>query len=60
MILFPLGNPIFANLGPAGISIFYVSCIISQATFSLGSKFRGGVGSELVSRLNLSTLSPRC
>ncbi|KAI2629816.1 sulfate transporter family protein [Hypoxylon sp. NC1633] len=48
MILFPLGNPIFSNLGPAGISIFYVSTIISQLTFSFGSKFRGGVGSELI------------
>ncbi|KAI1415951.1 sulfate transporter family protein [Hypoxylon sp. FL1857] len=48
MILFPLGNPIFANLGPAGISIFYVSTIVSQLTFSFGSLFRGGVGSELI------------
>lgn len=48
MILFPLGNPIFANLGPAGISIFYVSTIVSQLTFSCGSLFRGGIGSELV------------
>lgn len=51
MILFPLGNPIFSNLGPAGISIFYVSTIISQLTFSFGSIFRGGVGSELVCAL---------
>ncbi|KAI0135446.1 sulfate transporter family protein [Daldinia grandis] len=48
MILFPLGNPIFSNLGPAGISIFYVSTIISQLTFSTSSLFRGGVGSELI------------
>ncbi|KAI0164822.1 sulfate transporter family protein [Xylariaceae sp. FL1272] len=48
MILFPLGNPVFANLGPAGISIFYVSTIVAQLTFSLGSIFRGGVGSELI------------
>ncbi|GAP86129.1 putative sulfate transporter family protein [Rosellinia necatrix] len=48
MILFPLGNPVFANLGPAGISIFYVSTIIAQLTFSSGSIFRGGVGSELI------------
>jgi hypothetical protein len=25
MILFPLGSPIFADLGSSGISIFYVS-----------------------------------
>ena len=49
MILFPLGKPIFANLGSAGISIFYVSTIVSQITFSTGSIFRGAVGSELVS-----------
>lgn len=48
MILFPLGNPIFANLGPAGISIFYISTIVSQAVFSTGSIFKGGVGSELI------------
>ncbi|WYZ34897.1 hypothetical protein EsH8_I_001173 [Colletotrichum jinshuiense] len=48
MILFPLGNPIFAGLGSAGISIFYVSTIISQLTFSTGSIFKGGVGSELI------------
>lgn len=48
MILFPLGNPIFAGLGPAGISIFYVSTIISQVIFSTGSIFKGGIGSELI------------
>ncbi|KAI0890036.1 sulfate transporter family protein [Annulohypoxylon maeteangense] len=48
MILFPLGNPVFSSLGPAGISIFYVSTIVSQLTFSTGSLFRGGIGSELI------------
>jgi SulP family sulfate permease len=49
MILFPLGEPLFEKLGPAGISMFYVSCIISQLTFSLGgSIFKGGVGSEMI------------
>lgn len=48
MILFPLASPIFSHLGSAGISIFYVSTIISQLTFSTGSIFRGSVGSELV------------
>lgn len=48
MILFPLGNPVFANLGPAGISMFYVSTIVSQLVFSTGSIFKGGVGSELI------------
>lgn len=57
MILFPLGLPIFAGLGPDGISMFYVSCIVSQLVYSLGgSIFRGGIGSEMVgpSRLLIS------
>jgi SulP family sulfate permease len=49
MILFPLGQPIFEKLGPAGISMFYVSCIVSQLVYSCGwSKFKGGIGSEMV------------
>ena len=56
MILFPLGQPIFEKLGPDGISMFYVSCIISQLVYSLGgSVFKGGIGSEMVqSCLNLT------
>lgn len=49
MILFPLGDPIFENTGPDGISIFYVSCIVSQLVYSLGgTRFKGGVGSEMI------------
>ncbi|KAL8859457.1 MAG: hypothetical protein Q9178_004135 [Gyalolechia marmorata] len=49
MILFPLGQPIFANLGADGISMFYVSCIVSQLVYSLGgSIFKGGIGSEMI------------
>ncbi|KAH8663149.1 sulfate transporter family protein-like protein [Tricladium varicosporioides] len=49
MILFPLGQPIFEKLGSAGISMFYISCIISQLVYSLGgSRFRGGIGSEMI------------
>ncbi len=49
MILFPLGEPVFGDLAPDGISIFFVSCIVSQATFSGGgSSFKGGIGSEMV------------
>lgn len=49
MILFPLGEPLFANLGSDGISMFYVSTIISQVVFSCGgSIFKGGVGSEMI------------
>ena len=53
MILFPISKPIFASLGPSGISVFYVSTIVAQLTFSSGSIFRGAVGSELVSCLAL-------
>lgn len=50
MILFPLGEPLFADLGPDGISMFYVSCIVSQLVYSCGgSIFKGGIGSEMVS-----------
>ncbi|BFZ57639.1 hypothetical protein PYCC9005_004692 [Savitreella phatthalungensis] len=49
MILFPLGTPIFASLGPDGISMFYISCIVSQLVFSCGgSIFKGGIGSEMI------------
>ncbi|KAN0117391.1 sulfate transporter family protein-like protein [Hyaloscypha variabilis] len=49
MILFPLGQPIFEKLGSAGISMFYISCIISQLVYSCGgSIFKGGIGSEMI------------
>lgn len=49
MILFPVAHPVFANLGPAGLSMFYVSCVVSQLVFSLGaSAFHSGVGSEMI------------
>ncbi|KAK5116002.1 hypothetical protein LTR62_000458 [Meristemomyces frigidus] len=48
IILFPLGEEAFADLGPDGVSMFYVSCIIAQLTYSSGSIFRGGVGSEMI------------
>lgn len=49
MILFPLGEAIFEKTGPDGISMFYVSCIVSQLVYSLGgSRFAGGVGSEMI------------
>ncbi|KAL8793494.1 MAG: hypothetical protein Q9195_003867 [Heterodermia aff. obscurata] len=49
MILFPLGEPLFADLGPDGISMFYISCIVSQLVYSCGgSIFRGGIGSEMI------------
>ena len=49
MILFPLGEKIFQHTGADGISMFYVSCIVSQLVYSGGgSVFKGGVGSEMV------------
>ncbi len=49
MILFPLGSAVFSDLGPDGLSMFYISCITSQLVYSLGgSTFRGGVGSEMI------------
>lgn len=49
MILFPLGQPMFEKLGSSGISMFYISCIISQLVYSCGgSIFKGGVGSEMI------------
>ncbi|CAZ82138.1 unnamed protein product [Tuber melanosporum] len=49
MILFPLGQSIFSDLGPDGLSIFYVSCIVSQLVYSCGgSIFKGGIGSEMI------------
>jgi SulP family sulfate permease len=48
IILFPLGEEVFSAMGPDGVSMFYVSCIISQLVYSTGSIFRGGVGSEMI------------
>ncbi|CAK3953750.1 related to sulfate bicarbonate oxalate exchanger SAT-1 and related transporters (SLC26 family) [Lecanosticta acicola] len=48
IILFPLGEEVFSSMGADGVSMFYVSCIISQLTYSTGSIFRGGVGSEMI------------
>ena len=49
MILFPLGQPIFEDLGSDGIAMFYVSTIVAQLTYSLGgSVFKGGIGSEMI------------
>ncbi|KAI5968813.1 hypothetical protein CANMA_002249 [Candida margitis] len=49
MIMFPISEPIFAALAPAGLSMFYVSCIVSQLVYSLGgSAFKAGIGSEMI------------
>lgn len=48
IILFPLGVDAFSSMGPDGVSMFYISCIVSQIVYSTGSIFRGGVGSEMI------------
>ncbi|GBC04792.1 hypothetical protein RclHR1_05880005 [Rhizophagus clarus] len=49
MITFPISNPIFADFGPDGISMFFVSCIVSQVIYSGGfSIFGGGNGSMMI------------
>ncbi|KAF2171271.1 hypothetical protein M409DRAFT_63621 [Zasmidium cellare ATCC 36951] len=48
IILFPLGEDVFSEMGADGVSMFYVSCIVSQLVYSSGSIFRGGVGSEMI------------
>ncbi|KAG7662210.1 uncharacterized protein J8A68_004220 [[Candida] subhashii] len=49
MIMFPIGDAIFSSLGPSGLSMFYISCIVSQLIYSLGgSAFKSGIGSEMI------------
>lgn len=48
ILLFPPGDPIFADSGPEGMSLFYISCIMSQLVCSTGSIFKGSVGSQLI------------
>ena len=49
MITFPLNVAPFQDLGPDGISMFFVSCVVSQLVYSLGgSAFKGGNGSMMI------------
>lgn len=49
MIMFPVSETLFSSLGPVGLSMFYVSCIVSQLVYSLGgSAFKSGIGSEMI------------
>lgn len=49
MIIFPITEPVFSRFGPTGLSMFYVSTIISQLTYSCGlSNFTSGIGSEMI------------
>ncbi|ODQ78424.1 hypothetical protein BABINDRAFT_172222 [Babjeviella inositovora NRRL Y-12698] len=49
MIMFPVSEAIFAGLEPTGLSMFYVSTVISQLVYSLGaSAFKSAIGSEMI------------
>jgi len=48
MIMFPSAYPIFANFGGDGVSMFFVTCILSQIVYSTMSIFRGGNGSMMI------------
>ncbi|CDH08363.1 related to sulfate transporter family protein [Zygosaccharomyces bailii ISA1307] len=49
MIIFPITEPIFSHLGSTGLSMFYISTIVSQVLFSCGlSSFTSGIGSEMI------------
>ena len=48
MIIFP-ANGVFANLGPMGVSMFFISTILAQLVYTLGgSAFRGANGSMMI------------
>lgn len=49
IIMFPAAYPIFANFGGDGVSMFFVTCILSQLVYTLGgSIFKGGNGSMMI------------
>ncbi|GMM27431.1 Vsb1 protein [Martiniozyma asiatica (nom. inval.)] len=49
MIMFPIGETVFSNMGPVGLSMFYISTILSQLIYSLGgSAFKNAIGSEMI------------
>ncbi|SNX85208.1 uncharacterized protein MEPE_03917 [Melanopsichium pennsylvanicum] len=49
MIMFPAAYPIFANFGGDGVSMFFITCILSQLIYTLGgSIFKGGNGSMMI------------
>ncbi|GMK57284.1 hypothetical protein CspeluHIS016_0401180 [Cutaneotrichosporon spelunceum] len=49
MILFPVSAKYYPDYGSLGVSMFFVSCITAQLTYSLGgSIFKGGNGSMMI------------
>ncbi|KAJ6632540.1 sulfate transporter family-domain-containing protein [Mycena sp. CBHHK59/15] len=48
MIIFPTTPP-FSDLGPMGVSMFFVSCVVAQLTYTFGgSGFAGANGSMMI------------
>ena len=48
MIIFP-ATGVFANQGPMGVSMFFISTILAQLVYSLGgSAFHGANGSMMI------------
>ena len=48
MIIFP-ATGVFADLGPMGVSMFFISTILAQLVYSLGgSEFHGANGSMMI------------
>ncbi|KAJ7021466.1 sulfate transporter family-domain-containing protein [Mycena alexandri] len=48
MIIFPTSAP-FADSGPMGVSLFFVSCVVAQLTYTFGgSGFAGANGSMMI------------
>lgn len=49
LIIFPASYPMFADFGGDGVSMFFVTCVLSQLVFTLGgSIFKGGNGSMMI------------
>lgn len=63
MIIFP-ATGVFSDLGPMGVSMFFVTAIVSQLVYTLGgSGFAGANGSmmiEVVVSLFLEGATPHC
>ncbi|KAE9390077.1 hypothetical protein BT96DRAFT_980462 [Gymnopus androsaceus JB14] len=47
MIIFPTSAP-FTDLGPMGVSMFFVSTIVAQLSYTFSSGFAGGNGSMMI------------
>ncbi|MCO5599926.1 hypothetical protein L7F22_054033 [Adiantum nelumboides] len=49
LIIFPTSYPMFSDFGGDGVSMFFVTCVISQLIYTLGgSIFKGGNGSMMI------------